>query len=73
MKILAALNFEFLRICDISSAKFFQKSKFIASKIVKMEVFACLKSAKINFTWNESVRKIAKFPNYEISTVKILN
>ena len=56
------LNFEFLRnVLHFSSVKFFQKSKFKAFKIVKITVFDHLKSAKIDFTQNQSGRKNAKF------------
>ena len=43
--ILPAMNFEFLEICKCET---FPKIK--ASKMVKMEVFNILKSAKIDFT-----------------------
>jgi len=49
LTICVALNFDFLGTFDISSVKFFQKSKFKASKIVK-RFFYLLKSAKIDFT-----------------------
>ena len=51
-----------------------KRSKFSAYKIVKMTkmtVFHSLKSAKIDFTENQSCRKIAKFSNCWISTIKI--
>ena len=49
LTISAALNFEFLRTFNISTVKFFQKSKFKASSIIKTAVFDLLKSAKTDF------------------------
>ena len=45
-----ALNFEFLGLFDIFKCKIPKKSKFKASKIVKMTFFDPLKWAKIDFT-----------------------
>ena len=69
----AALDFEFLGTLTLSNVKFFQKSKFEASKIVKTEVFDLLKSAKIDFTQNQSRRVIAKFQHCGWFTDKIPN
>ena len=40
-----------------------KNSKFRAAEIVKMAHYDILKSAKIDFTQNQSVKKIAKFPH----------
>ena len=61
LSILAGLNFEFLGNHNIFKYDIFQKTKFKASKIVKTAVFDRLKSAKIDFTYNQSCRKIANF------------
>ena len=47
LTIWVVVNFEFL---EISSVRLFQKSKFKASKNVKMADFNLLKSAKIDLT-----------------------
>ena len=46
----AALNSEFFGFFDIFKREIFPKSKFKASKIVKMAIFDLLKSAKIDLT-----------------------
>ena len=49
--ILAALNFDFLTICDIFKwEEISQKSKFRAAKMLKMTVSDLLKSTEIDFT-----------------------
>ena len=63
MTSLVIMKFEFLGIFDVFKCEITQKSKFKASKIVKMTVFDGLKFAKIDFTQNQSGRKIAKFPH----------
>ena len=63
MPILVGLNYELLGIYDIFKYEIPNKSKFKASKIVKMTVFDPQKFAKIDFTQNQSGRKIAKFPH----------
>ena len=50
LTIWTALYFQVLGIFDYSSVKYFQRSKFKASKIVKSAVFDFLKSVKIDFT-----------------------
>ena len=50
LTIRAAMNFEFLGNFNISSVNFFQRSKFKASKMIKMAIFDFLKSAKIDFS-----------------------
>ena len=47
----------------MKKCKNFKKSKFRASKFVKMAIFETSKSAKLDFTENLSGRKIAKFPH----------
>ena len=73
LTIWADLNFKFLDIFDIFNREIPKKSRIKASKIVKMAVFDLLKSAKIDFTYIRSGRKIAKFPHCRISTIKIPN
>ena len=51
-----------------SNVKLLEKSNFIAFKMVKMAVFDLLKSVIIDFTSNQSGRKIAKFPHCAIET-----
>ena len=60
-----ALNFEHLGIFKtFSSVKFFKKSSVF--KMVKTAIFDLLKSAKIDFTWNQRGRKIAEFAQSKI-------
>ena len=44
------LNFEFLEVFDTFKYEISQKSKFKASKSVKMEIFDLLRVVKIGFT-----------------------
>ena len=60
----------FWAILTFSSVKFFRKLRFKASKIVKTAVFDLLKSAKIDFMYNQSGRKITKFPHCGKSSQK---
>ena len=74
LTIYAALDFEFLGTFDIFKCEIFlKKSKFNTFKIVKSAVFDLLKLAKLDFTLNQSGRKIAKFQHCGISSIKISN
>ena len=50
LPILAALNFEILELFHIFKHEIPKKSKFKASKMVKMTIFNLLKSTKFDFT-----------------------
>ena len=64
MTIWAAQNLEFLGTFDNLKREMYKNSKFKASKIGKTSSDP-LKSAKINFTQNQSGQKIAQFHTLE--------
>ena len=64
------MNFRFLGSLTFSRVEFFQKSRFKASKFVKMAVFDLLNTTKIDFTENQKARKVANFTQSEVSIVK---
>ena len=68
---MAALNFDFLGISYLKTSEIYKNAEFKAGKMVKMALFDLPKSAKIDFTQNQSGRKIATY--CAISTVQILN
>jgi len=46
-------------------SKISNNSNFRAGEMVKVAIFDLLKSAKIDFTYNQRGRKIAKLPHYD--------
>ena len=73
LNIWVTLDFEFLGTFYIFKCEIFPKSKLKASKTYKTAVFDLLKSVKIDFTKNQSGRKIAKFPHCGKSLLISLN